>query len=144
MKTTLYKKDTRAKKWYVIDATDQVLGRLAVRVANVLRGRHLPTYTPHEDTGDFVVITNAEKVALTGRKENNKKYMFYSGYVGGHSHRSVADFRESNPAFLIEHAVKGMLPRNRLGRQMIKKLKIYGGSEHPHEAQSTEVLPETF
>lgn len=144
MKTTLYKKDTRAKKWYVIDASDQVLGRLAVRVANVLRGRHHPTYTPHMDTGDFVVVINADKIVLTGRKEENKKYMFFSGYIGGESYRSVGDFRANKPAFLIEHAVKGMLPRNRLGRQMIKKLKVYGGSEHPHEAQSVEPLPEKF
>lgn len=135
MKTFLAKKETVEPKWYVVDASGQVLGRLSVKIANILRGRHKPTYTPHVDTGDFVVVINADKIQLTGKKEEQKQYMFYSGYVGGESYRSVAQMREKKPEFLIEHAVKGMLPKNRLARQMLKKLKVYGGSEHPHEAQ---------
>ena len=135
MKTTLATTTTHKKKWLLIDAKGEVLGRLAVKVANILRGRNKPTYTPHADTGDFVVIINADKVKLTGRKENDKRYMFYSGWMGGESYKSVAQMREHKPEFIIEHAVKGMLPRNRLGRQMIKKLKIHAGTEHPYEAQ---------
>lgn len=140
MKSFLAKKGEIQPKWYVIDATDQVLGRLAVRVANVLRGRHRPTYTPHQDTGDFVIVVNADKVAVTGKKESQKRYMFYSGYMGGEKYVSLSEFRQRKPEFLIEHAVKGMLPRNRLGRVQLKKLKIYRGSEHPHEAQQPEKL----
>ncbi|MCC5789269.1 MAG: 50S ribosomal protein L13 [Opitutales bacterium] len=140
MKSTLAKKETTQPKWYIVDATDQVLGRLSVKIANILRGRHRPIYTPHVDTGDFVIVINAEKIRLTGKKDSQKEYMFFSGYVGGESYRSVAEYREKNPAFIIEHAVKGMLPKNRLARQMLKKLKVYGGSEHPHEAQEPEAL----
>lgn len=136
MKTFLAKKETVEPKWYIVDASDQVLGRLSVKIANILRGRNKPTYTPHVDTGDFVVVINADKVALTGKKEEQNSYMFYSGYVGGESYRSLAQMREKKPAFIIEHAVKGMLPKNRLARQMFKKLKVYGGSKHPHEAQN--------
>ncbi len=135
MKTFLARKETVEPKWYVIDASDQVLGRLAVKIANILRGRNKPTYTPHVDTGDFVVVINANKVALTGKKEEQKKYMFYSGYVGGESYRSIPEMRERRPDFIIQHAVKGMLPKNRLARQMLKKLKVYGGPDHPHESQ---------
>lgn len=140
MKTYLAKKETVEPKWYVIDATGEVLGRLSVKIANILRGRNKPTYTPHVDTGDFVVVINADKIALTGKKEDQKRYMFYSGYVGGESYRSVPHMRENKPAFIIEHAVKGMLPKNRLARQMLKKLKVYGGSEHPHEAQNPTAI----
>ncbi len=140
MKTFLARKETVAPKWYVIDAKDQVLGRLAVKIANILRGRHRPTYTPHVDTGDFVVVINAEKVALTGKKEDQKKYMFYSGYVGGESYRSIPEMRRRRPEFIIQHAVKGMLPKNRLARQMLKKLKVHAGTDHPHEAQKPEPL----
>src|SRR5690606_28777889 len=135
MKTFLAKKETVQRNWYVVDASDQVLGRLAVKIANILRGRNKPTYTPHVDTGDFVVVINANKVALTGKKEEQKKYMFYSGYVGGESYRSIPEMRERRPDFIIQHAVKGMLPKNRLARQMLKKLKVYGGPDHPHESQ---------
>ena len=120
----------------MIDAKGQVLGRIAVQIANILRGRHRPTYTPHIDTGDFVVVVNAEKIAVTGRKEDQKKYMFYSGYFGNEKYVSIKDFRNKRPEFIIEHAVKGMLPRNRLGRVQLKKLKIYAGPEHPHQAQN--------
>jgi large subunit ribosomal protein L13 len=136
MKSYLAKQGEIEPKWYVIDAEGQVLGRLAVQIANILRGRHRPTYTPHMDTGDFVVVTNANKIVVTGRKEEQKKYMFYSGYFGNEKYVSLNDFRERRPEFIIEHAVKGMMPRNRLGRAQIKKLKIYAGAEHPHESQN--------
>ncbi|MFL2842875.1 MAG: 50S ribosomal protein L13 [Coraliomargaritaceae bacterium] len=135
MKTTLATTTSHKKEWHLIDAKGEVLGRLAVKVANILRGRNKAIYTPHADTGDYVVIVNADKVQLTGRKENDKRYMFYSGWMGGESYKSVAQMRQHKPEFIIEHAVKGMLPRNRLGRQMIKKLKIHSGAEHPYEAQ---------
>lgn len=140
MSTTLARPRDIARKWYVVDAEGEVLGRLAVRIANVLRGRHRPQYTPHIDTGDFVIVVNAEKVRVTGRKEVQKSYMFYSGWFGNEKYISLADMRERNPRFVIEHAVKGMLPRNTLGRQMIKKLKIYAGPDHPHTAQTPEPL----
>ena len=111
---------------------------MAVQIANLLRGRHKAVYTPHVDAGDYVVIINADKVALTGRKEDNKRYMFYSGWMGGESYKSVAQMRQNKPEFIIEHAVKGMLPKNRLGRQMIKKLKIHAGAEHPYQAQKPQ------
>lgn len=140
MKTFLARKETVEPKWFVVDASGLVLGRLSVKIANILRGRHKPTYTPHVDTGDFVVVINADKIALTGKKEDQKQYMFYSGYVGGESYRSVPHMRENKPAFIIEHAVKGMLPKNRLARQMIKKLKVYGGATHPHSSQEPTTI----
>jgi large subunit ribosomal protein L13 len=127
-------------KWHVIDAEGKVLGRLAVQIANILRGRHRATYTPHMDTGDFVIVVNASKVAVTGRKEDQKKYMFYSGYFGNEKYVGLKEFRNRRPEFIIENAVKGMMPRNRLARAQMKKLKIYGGSEHPHAAQNPEVF----
>lgn len=135
MKTTLARKETVQRKWYVVDASGQTLGRLAVRIADTLRGRGKPIYTPHVDTGDFVIVTNAEKVVVTGRKEDQKLYMFYTGWVGNEKYRSLADFRARRPNFIIHHAVKGMLPKNNLGRLMLRKLKIYSGPEHPHKAQ---------
>ncbi len=123
-----------------MDATDQVLGRLAVTIANALRGRNKPIYTPHVDTGDYVIVINADKVKLTGSKEEQKKYMFYSGYMGGEKYRTVADFREKRPEFIITNAVKGMLPKNKLANAMLSKLKVYRGSEHPHEAQQPSPL----
>jgi len=123
-----------------VDATDQVLGRLAVTIANALRGRNKPIYTPHVDTGDYVIVINADKVKLTGSKEEQKKYMFYSGYMGGEKYRTVADFREKRPEFIITNAVKGMLPKNKLANAMLTKLKVYRGSEHPHEAQQPSPL----
>jgi len=141
MKTFLAKKETVQPKWHIVDAEGQVLGRLAVKIANVLRGRHKPTYTPHVDTGDYVIVVNAEKVVLTGKKEEQNKYMFFSGYVGGESYRSLAEQRERNPEFIITHAVKGMLPKNRLARQMMKKLRVFAGPEHTHAAQNPTELP---
>jgi len=140
MKTTLAKPETTTHDWKIVDATDQILGRIAVDIANALRGRHKPTYTPHVDTGDYVIVTNAEKIKLTGNKEEQKKYIFYSGYMGNEKYRSVADFREKRPEFIIQNAVKGMLPKNKLASQMLKKLKVYKGAEHPHEAQQPSPL----
>ncbi len=140
MKTTLATSSDHTKSWYVVDAAEETLGRIAVKIANVLRGRHKPTYTPHADTGDFVVVINAGKIKLTGKKDANNRYMFYSGWMGGESYVSLSEMRQRRPEFIIEHAVKGMLPRNRLGREMIKKLKIYAESEHPHEAQQPKPL----
>ncbi|MDF9826706.1 large subunit ribosomal protein L13 [Ereboglobus sp. PH5-5] len=136
MKTFLAKKETVQPKWYLIDADGLVLGRLAVKVANIIRGRHKATYTPHVDTGDYVVVINAEKVALTGKKDEQNEYMFFSGYVGGESYRSLAQMREQKPEFIITHAVKGMLPKNRLAAQMLKKLRVFKGPNHTHEAQN--------
>ena len=142
MKTTLAKAETTTHDWKIVDATDQILGRLAVSIANALRGRNKPIYTPHVDTGDYVIVTNADKIKLTGNKEEQKKYMFYSGYMGNEKYRSVADFREKRPEFIITNAVKGMLPKNKLSSAMLKKLKVYRGEEHPHEAQKpTPLLP---
>ena len=140
VKTTLAKKEELERNWFVVDASEKILGRMAVKIANVLRGRHKPIYTPHVDAGDFVVVVNAEKVALSGNKEEQKQYMFYSGYVGNEKYRNVADFRAKRPTFIIENAVKGMMPKNRLARQMLKKLKIYAGPDHPHEAQNPQPL----
>jgi len=136
MKTTLAKPDSIDAKWYLVDADGETLGRLAVKIANILRGRHKPTYTPHLDTGDFVVVINAEKIRVTGKKEDQKNYMFYSGWFGNEKYVPLSEFRKRRPEFIIEHAVKGMLPRNKLAAQMLKKLKIYGGGSHPHEAQN--------
>ena len=140
MKTLLAKKETVQPKWYLIDAEGQVLGRLAVKVANLLRGRNKATYTPYVDTGDFVVIVNARKVALTGKKEEQKTYMSFSGFVGGHHTRTVPQMRAKRPEFIIEHAVKGMLPKNRLAAQMLTKLKVFKGTKHPHAAQQPKEL----
>ena len=136
MKTFLAKKETVQPKWHLIDAEGQVLGRLAVKAANLIRGRHKASYTPSVDTGDFVVIINAEKVVLTGKKEEQNKYMFFSGFVGGESYKTMQQMRDKNPAFIIEHAVKGMLPKNRIARTMLTKLRVFAGPTHTHEAQS--------
>jgi large subunit ribosomal protein L13 len=129
-----------ARKWHVIDADGAVLGRLAVQIADVLRGKDKPTFTPHLDAGDFVVVINAEKVKLTGNKETAKEYMSYSGWKGGEKYRTVAQVREKHPERLIEHAVKGMIPKNRLGRQLLTKLKVYAGPNHPHAAQQPDTI----
>ena len=127
--------DLDQRKWHLVDADGAVLGRLAVRVANVLRGRNKPIYTSHLDAGDFVIVINADKVRLTGNKEMAKRYMSYSGWKSGDRYRSVTEVRQRNPEKLITHAVKGMVPKNRLGRALLTKLKVYRGSEHPHAAQ---------
>lgn len=140
MKTLVPKINLDQRKWHVVDADGAVLGRLAVQVANVLRGKNKPIYTPHLDAGDFVVVVNAEKVVLTGRKETNKRYMSYSGWKGGEKYTSVAQVRAKHPERLILHAVKGMLPKNRLGRVLLTKLKVYKGDQHPHSAQKPSPL----
>jgi large subunit ribosomal protein L13 len=136
MKTYLAKKETVQPKWYLIDAEGKVLGRLAVKAANILRGRHKPTYTPHVDTGDFVIVINAAKVVLTGKKEEHTEYMSFSGYVGGERYRKLADVRVQKPEFIIKQAVKGMLPKNRLAAKMLTKLRVFPGAAHDHEAQN--------
>jgi large subunit ribosomal protein L13 len=135
MKTYLPKNNLDARKWQVIDADGAVLGRLAVKIADALRGKDTPAFTPHLDAGAFVVVINAEKVKLTGKKETAKEFMTYSGWKGGEKYRSVEQVRAAHPERLIEHAVKGMVPKNRLGRQLLTKLKVYAGPTHPHSAQ---------
>jgi len=128
------------RSWWVIDAEDQVLGRLATEIARRLRGKHKPEYTPHVDTGDYIIVVNAEKVRVTGNKENNKVYWRHSGYPGGIKGTTVAVMRETHPERMIEIAVKGMLPKGPLGRAMFRKLKVYAGVEHPHAAQQPATL----
>ncbi len=135
MGTFSAKADEVNRQWWIIDAADQVLGRVAVKAANLLRGKEKAIYTSHVDTGDFVIVINAEKVRLTGKKETDKTFMSYSGFVGGHKSETVKARRARRPELLVEHAVKGMIPHNRLGRRVYTKLKVYGGSEHPHAAQ---------
>ena len=133
--TYMQKKETVKRDWYVIDAEGVNLGRLATRVADVLRGKHKPTFTPHIDCGDFVIVVNASKVNLTGNKLNDKIYYNHSGYTGGLRERTAREMRENYPVEMIERAVKGMIPHTRLGRQVAKKLFVYEGAEHPHMAQ---------
>lgn len=140
MKTHLPKVNLDQRKWHVIDANGAVLGRLAAQIANTLRGKNKPVYTPHLDAGDFVVVINAAKVVVTGKKETNKKFMSYSGWKGGEKYTSVAQVRARHPEKLITHAVRGMVPKNRLGRVLMTKLKVYRGPEHPHAAQKPEPL----
>jgi large subunit ribosomal protein L13 len=136
MKTYLAKKETTQPKWYLVDAEGQVLGRLAVKLANIIRGRNKATYTAHVDTGDFVVVINAEKVVLTGKKEEQNEYMAFSGFVGGERYRSQAQMRAKRPEFVVMHAVKGMLPKNRLAAKMLTKLRVFAGPTHTHEANN--------
>jgi len=140
MKTLVPKVNLTERKWHVINADGAVLGRLAVQVADVLRGKNKPIYTPHLDAGDFVVVVNAEKVVLTGKKETDKRFMSYSVWKGGERYRSVAEVRANHPERLVMHAVKGMLPKNRLGAQLLTKLKVYKGDQHPHTAQKPASL----
>ena len=140
MKTYLAKPQEVERKWYVIDATDQVLGRLATQLATILRGKNKPTFTPNVDTGDYVIIVNAEKIRLTGNKENQKVYEHFTGYPGGLRQTSYQDMLKKHPERIIEKAVKGMLPKNTLGRQMYRKLRVYAGPEHNHDAQMPEEL----
>src|SRR5918992_1885241 len=141
MKTWNAKAEDVERRWYVVDAEGQTLGRLATRIADILRGKTKPTYTPHVDTGDFVVVVNAEKIGVTGKKMDEKLYYRHSGYPGGLRERTLGEELERRPTEVLRKAVKGMLPRNRLARQQINKLKIYAGPEHPHEAQKPEALP---
>ncbi len=138
MKTFSAKAQEIERQWHVIDADGQVLGDVAVAAANLLRGKGKPLFTPHVDCGDYVVIVNAAKVRVTGSKEDQKIYTSYSGYVGGQKRESVAKVRARRPELLVERAVRGMIPHNRLGRQIFRKLKVYTGPEHPHEAQQVQ------
>jgi large subunit ribosomal protein L13 len=140
MKTHLPKINLDQRKWHVIDANGAILGRLAVQIADTLRGKNKPIYTDHLDAGDFVVVINAEKVNVTGKKETDKLFMTYSGWKGGERYKSVAQIRAKHPEKLITHAVRGMVPKNRLGRVLMTKLKVYKGSEHPHSAQQPAAL----
>lgn len=138
MKSYIAKAESVERKWYVIDAADQALGRLSSEVAAILRGKHKPIFTPHVDTGDFVIIVNADKIKLTGNKLKQKMYRHHTGYVGHLKEMDYATLLAKKPERAIEHAVKGMLPHNTLGRQMYKKLKVYSGPDHPHQAQQPE------
>lgn len=142
MKTHIAKEDEikAAQKWYVVDATNLVLGRMASRVAAVLKGKHKPIYSPHQDTGDFVVVINAEKIKFTGNKLKTKIYLRYTGYPGGQRATVLGDMMQKDPRKVVELAIKRMLPKNALGRQMFRKLKVYSGSDHPHVAQKPEAL----
>jgi large subunit ribosomal protein L13 len=140
MKTYVAKEQEISKKWYLVDAKDRVLGRLATQIAMRLRGKHKPIFTPHADTGDFIVVINADKVALTGRKWDKKIYYRHTGYIGGLKEISAKKLLEKKPEDILRFAVRGMLPKNSLGRRQLKKLKIYSGSEHPHQAQQLEKL----
>lgn len=140
MTSYVQKKETVERKWYVIDAEGKPLGRVASKAAHILRGKHKATYTPNIDCGDFIIIINAEKAILTGNKLDNKKYYNHSGYQGGLRERTAREMQEKYPIEMVERAVKGMLPKNRLGRQMYKKLFVYTGSEHPHLAQKPEIM----
>ena len=138
MRTFSAKASEVSRKWWIIDAQDQVLGQVAVKAANLLRGKEKAIFTPHVDTGDFVVVINAERVRLTGKKEEQKSFMSFSGFVGGHKTESARSRRARHPELLVEHAVRGMIPHNRLGRAVYRKLKVYRGAEHPHGAQQPE------
>ena len=128
------------KEWYVIDATNEVLGRLASQIAKILRGKNKPCYTPHADCGDYVIVINADKVKLTGKKMTDKVYVRHTGYPGGQRFATPADYLAKKPTFIVEKAVKGMLPKTRLGEHILKNLKVYAGAEHPHAAQNPKTI----
>jgi len=140
VKTYTVKPGDITRHWYVVDADGKTLGRLASRIAAILKGKHKPIYSPHVDVGDYVIVINADKIHVTGRKMLQKMYHHHSGYPGGLKSISLRDLLQRHPTRAIEFAVKGMLPKNRLGRRMFKKLKVYGGSDHPHQAQKPQVL----
>lgn len=140
MTTYMAKPDEVDKKWYVVDAEGKTLGRIASRIATVLRGKHKPEYTPHVDTGDFVIVVNSEKVKLTGNKWDQKIHYKHSQYPGGLKSKTYRELRDKNPQEIIRHAVDGMVPNNKLGKKMMKKLKLYAGPDHPHQAQKPEEL----
>ena len=140
MKTYLAPVNEIEKKWYVVDAKDKILGRLATEIAFRLRGKHKPTFSPFIDNGDFIIVTNADKVQLTGKKWDDKKYYRHTGYMGGIKEATAKELLEKHPTDLVMNAVKGMLPKNKIGRAQLKKLKVYAGAEHPHKAQQPEQL----
>ena len=139
-KTVSANRQTVEKRWYLIDAETEIVGRLASKVAGMLRGKHKPSYTPHVDCGDHVIVINADKVRFTGSKLTDKNYFFYSGYPGGKRFESARDLLKRRPSYVVEKAIKGMLPKNRLGREMFRSLHVYAGSEHPHSAQQPETI----
>ena len=145
MKTLSYKtksanNESVERNWYIVDAEDQVVGRLATKIATVLRGKHKPSYTPHVDTGDCVIVINADKIRFTGAKMDQKEYITFSGYPGGQKRRTAKEMMAKKPIAIIENAVRGMLPKNRLGRAMFRKLFVYAGADHPHAAQKPEAF----
>ncbi|MCZ6573463.1 MAG: 50S ribosomal protein L13 [Planctomycetota bacterium] len=140
MKTPMAKRGEIEPRWYLVDAGKEVLGRAATRIAMILQGKHRPTYTAHVDTGDYIVVINAEKIQATGAKEAQKMYQWYTGWHGGRKERTLADMRVRKPEEVLRSAVRRMLPKTRLGKQMLSKLKLYAGAEHPHEAQQPEPL----
>ena len=140
MKTYVVNQEDITRKWYVVDADGKTLGRLASAIAQVLRGKHKRIYSPHLDVGDYVVVVNAERIAVTGRKMDQKMYYRHTGYPGGIRESNLRDLLARHPTYAVKYAVRGMLPKNRLGRKIIKKLKIYAGPEHPHQAQQPEAL----
>ena len=140
MKTLSIKKSDIEKDWWVADAEGQILGRFASKIAQVLRGKHKVNFTPHMDMGDFVVVINADKIQVTGKKEKDKTYFRHTGYPGGGKETSLAEFRRKKPERIVENAVKGMLPHNRLGRSILSHLKVYAGADHPHAAQQPQSL----
>jgi large subunit ribosomal protein L13 len=140
MKTYVATSESRERNWLVVDATGQTLGRLATQIADCLRGKRKPEYTPHVDVGDFVIVINAEQISVTGRKREAKRYYRHSGYPGGLRSRTLGEMLERRPEEVIRHAVKGMLPRTRLGRAQLRKLKVYAGPDHPHAAQKPETM----
>ncbi len=140
MKTYVVKESEITREWFVVDAAGQTLGRLASKVAHILRGKHKPIYSPHLDVGDYVIVVNADKVVVTGKKMEDKIYYRHTGYPGGIRATSLRDMMERHPTFAVWHAVRGMLPKNKLGRRMLKKLKVYAGPEHPHQAQQPKEL----
>ncbi|MHC4953498.1 MAG: 50S ribosomal protein L13 [Planctomycetota bacterium] len=140
MKTPMAKRGDVQQGWYIVDASQEVLGRAAVKIATRLQGKHRPTWTPHSDTGDFIVVVNAEKIRVTGAKDEKKIYDWYTGYPSGRKTRTLAEMREQRPEQILRLAVRRMLPKSRLGRHMLKKLKIYAGTDHPHAAQNPEPL----
>lgn len=139
-KTKFANKASHTKEWFIVDAEGKTLGRLATSIATVLRGKHKPTYTPHADAGDYVVVLNSDKIKLTGNKWDNKRYVTFSGYPGGQKTIAAKDLNKKKSFALVESAVRGMLPKNILGRQMIKKMFVYDGAEHPHQAQKPQTL----
>jgi len=140
MKTYLAPVNEIEKKWYVVDAEDKILGRLATEIAFRLRGKHKPTFSPFIDNGDFIIVTNADKIQLTGKKWDDKKYYRHTGYMGGIKETKARELLEKHPTDLVTNAVKGMLPKNKIGRAQLKKLKVYAGTDHPHQAQQPEEL----
>lgn len=140
MKTTAFKKIDVQEKWFIVDAKDKILGRMATEVASILRGKHKTTFTPNQDLGDHVIVINAEKIAVTGKKETNKIYYHHTGYIGGIKSTTLKKLRAEKPERIVQFAIQGMLPKTKLGNAMVKKLKVYAGENHPHRAQQPEVL----